>query len=66
MQLLKYKCMKFTVPVQIRVLGYFAVGGKLWLIFEGLPLQSNVLPTRVAYWKNYFHLNKTHFIFEDP
>jgi hypothetical protein len=56
--------MNFTVLVLIEVLGYFAVGGKLWLIFVGLPWQSNVLPARVAYWKNYFPLNKTHFILE--
>jgi len=65
MQQLKYKCIKFTVLVHIKLPGCFAVGGKLWLIFEGLPWQSNVLPARGAYWKNYFHLNKTHFIFED-
>lgn len=56
--------MKFTVLVQIKVLGYFAFCDKLWLHFEGLPWQSNVLPARVAYWKNYFHLNKTRFIFK--
>ena len=44
--------MNCTVLFQIKVLGYFAVDGKLWLIFEGLPWQSNVLPARVAYWKN--------------
>ena len=55
--------MHFTVLVQIKVLGYFVVGGKLWLIFDGLPCQSNVLPARLAYRKN---LNKTHFILEDP
>lgn len=58
--------MNFTVQAQIEVLGYFAVGDKLWLIFVGLPWQSNVLPARVAYWKNCFHLNKTNFILEDP
>jgi hypothetical protein len=58
--------MNFTVLVQIEVLGYFAVGDKLWLIFEGLPWQSKVLPTNLVYWNNYFHLNKTHFILEDP
>jgi len=63
MQQLKYKYMHFTVLVQIKVLGYFVVGGKLWLIFDGLPCQSNVLPARLAYRKN---LNKTHFILEDP
>jgi hypothetical protein len=58
--------MNFTVLGQIEVLGYFAVGDKLWLIFVGLPWQSNVLPARVAYCKNYFHLNKTHFILKHP
>jgi len=58
--------MNFTVLVQIKVLGNFAVGGKLWIIFEGLPWHSSVLPARVAYWKNHFHLSKTHFILEVP
>jgi hypothetical protein len=58
--------MNFMQQIKIEVLGYFVGGGKMYfLIGQELPWQANVLLERVAYWKNYFHLNKTYFILED-